>query len=96
MAVDLKPHNLETYDKVKEIFKTKNRACCVQPTGSGKSYLALKLFEDNPSAKKLVLEPQHYIREQLQAKVTEDMGTVRTSFIEQAQKNGAVRVYKDC
>lgn len=77
MAVDLKPHNLETYDKVKEIFKTKNRACCVQPTGSGKSYLALKLFEDNPSAKKLVLEPQHYIREQLQAKVTEDMGTVQ-------------------
>lgn len=77
MAVDLKPHNLETYDKVKEIFKTKNRACCVQPTGSGKSYLALKLFEDNPSARKLVLEPQHYIREQLQAKVTEDMGTVQ-------------------
>ncbi len=77
MAVDLKPHNLETYDKVKEIFKTKNRACCVQPTGSGKSYLALKLFEDNPSARKLVLEPQHYIREQLQLKVTEDMGTVQ-------------------
>lgn len=77
MAVDLKPHNLETYNKVKEIFKTKNRACCVQPTGSGKSYLALKLFEDNPSARKLVLEPQHYIREQLQAKVTEDMGTVQ-------------------
>ncbi|GAA6278448.1 DEAD/DEAH box helicase family protein [Enterocloster bolteae] len=77
MAVDLKPHNLETYNKVKEIFKTKNRACCVQPTGSGKSYLALKLFEENPSARKLVLEPQHYIREQLQAKVTEDMGTVQ-------------------
>ncbi|SEU19013.1 Helicase associated domain protein [Enterocloster clostridioformis] len=75
--VDLKSHNLETYDKVKEIFKTQNRACCVQPTGSGKSYLALTLFEDNPSARKLVLEPQHYIREQLQSKVTEDMGEVQ-------------------
>lgn len=77
MAVDLKPHNLETYVRVKEIFKTKNRACCVQPTGSGKSYLALKLFEDNSSARKLVLEPQHYIREQLQSKVTEEMGEVQ-------------------
>lgn len=75
--VDLKPHNLETYEKIKEIFKTSNRACVVQPTGSGKSYLALKLFEDNPSVKKLVLEPQHYIREQLQAKVTENMGEVQ-------------------
>ena len=75
--VYLKPHNLEAYEKIKEIFKIKNRACCVQPTGSGKSYLALKLFEDNPSAIKLVLEPQHYIREQLQAKVTESMGEVQ-------------------
>ena len=75
--VDLKPHNLETYERIKEIFKIKNRACCVQPTGSGKSYLALTLFEDNPSARKLVLEPQHYIREQLQSKVTEDMGEVQ-------------------
>lgn len=75
--VDLKSHNLETYSKIKKIFKINNRACCVQPTGSGKSYLALKLFEDNPSARKLVLEPQHYIREQLQAKIADDMGEVQ-------------------
>ena len=44
---DLKPHNKETYKKIKSILQTNNKTCVIQPTGSGKSYLILKLIFDN-------------------------------------------------
>lgn len=68
---DLKPHNEDTYKKMQEIFKTNNRTCIIQPTGSGKSYLILKLIEDYTEQGKdiIVIEPQKYIFEQLQKKM---------------------------
>lgn len=40
-------HNEEAYNKVVESFKTEDRVCVVQPTGTGKSYIALQLIKDN-------------------------------------------------
>ena len=37
MGVDLLKHNQEAYEKVKEILKTNNKTCVIQPTGSGKT-----------------------------------------------------------
>lgn len=68
---DLKPHNKETYKKVKNILKANNKTCVIQPTGSGKSYLILKLIEDYAASGRdiIVIEPQKYIFEQLQKKM---------------------------
>ena len=68
---DLKPHNKETYEKVKSILQTNNKTCIIQPTGSGKSYIILKLIEDYAEQGRdiIVIEPRKYIFEQLQKKM---------------------------
>lgn len=68
---DLKPHNKETYEKVKSILQINNKTCVIQPTGSGKSYLILKLIEDYTEQGRdiIIIEPQKYIFEQLQKKM---------------------------
>lgn len=68
---DLKPHNKETYEKVKSILQTNDKTCVIQPTGSGKSYLILKLIEDYGEIGRdiIVIEPRKYIFEQLQKKM---------------------------
>lgn len=48
--MEIYKHNLEAYEKVKELFKTENRCCVVHPTGTGKSYIALQLIQDNINA----------------------------------------------
>lgn len=71
MRVDLLPHNQEAYEKVKEILKLNNKTCIIQPTGSGKSFLILRLIEDYVEDERdiIVIEPQKYILEQLQKKI---------------------------
>ena len=68
---ELKPHNKETYRKMKNILQSNNKTCVIQPTGSGKSYLILKLVEDYVTFKReiIVIEPQKYIFDQLQKKM---------------------------
>lgn len=68
---DLKPHNKDTYEKMQKVLQTNNKTCIIQPTGSGKSYLILKLIEDYSEEGRdiIVIEPQKYIFEQLQKKM---------------------------
>lgn len=69
--IDLLPHNEEAYKKVKEVFADSNKTCIVQPTGSGKSYLILKLIEDYAEMNRdvIVIEPQKLIFDQLKDKM---------------------------
>lgn len=71
MKVDLLKHNQEAYEKVQEILQTNNKTCVIQPTGSGKTHLTLKLIEDYVGQNRdiVVIEPQKYIFEQLQKKM---------------------------
>ena len=46
MNIELKEHNEIAYKKIKEHFTSFDRTCIVHCTGSGKSYVALKLIED--------------------------------------------------
>lgn len=65
--IDLKPHNLEAYEKIKEVLTNgKNRVAVSHATGSGKSYLIAQLCEDHNEDKKLILVPSNYIREQIE------------------------------
>lgn len=68
---DLKTHNKETCAKMKNTLQSNNKTCIIQPTGSGKSYLILKLIEDYAEQGRdiIVIEPQKYIFEQLQKKM---------------------------
>lgn len=68
---DLKPHNKETYKKIENTLQSTNKTCIIQPTGSGKSYLILKLIEYYVEQDRqiIVIEPQKYIFDQLQDKM---------------------------
>lgn len=67
MRVDLLPHNQEAYEKVKlQIAEGKKKIAISHATGTGKSYLIAKLFEDYSDYKKLVLVPSTYISDQIQ------------------------------
>lgn len=69
--INLFKHNKETYEKLKEILKTNNKTCAIQPTGTGKSFLILKLIEYYVGQNRdiIVIEPQKYIFNQLREKM---------------------------
>lgn len=69
--INLYKHNEETNAKLKNVLQLNNKTCIIQPTGSGKSYLILKLIEDYVTFGRdiIVIEPQKYIFEQLQKKM---------------------------
>ena len=65
--VDLLKHNQEAYEKVKSaLIDGKKKIAVSHATGTGKSYLVAKLFEDYSNDKKLVLVPSTYISDQIQ------------------------------
>ena len=67
MRVDLLPHNQVAYEKIKSaIAYGKKKIAISHATGTGKSYLIAKLFEDYSNDKKLVLVPSTYISDQIQ------------------------------
>lgn len=67
MEVDLLKHNQEAYEKVTQaIADGKKKIAISHATGTGKSYLIAKLFEDYSNDKKLVLVPSTYISDQIQ------------------------------
>lgn len=45
VADDLKPHNRETIRKILQFFKTERKCCAIQATGTGKTFLILRLLE---------------------------------------------------
>lgn len=63
-VVELKKHNMEIYNKLKEGFNTKNHIGVVQATGTGKSYIVAKCVEDMEFQKVLFLSPSNEIIDQ--------------------------------
>lgn len=47
MSIQLKEHNAEAYQRVKEGFESSSRVAVIHPTGTGKSFIALKFLEEN-------------------------------------------------
>jgi len=45
VETDLKPHNQETIEKILEFYKTERKCCAIQATGTGKTFLILRLLE---------------------------------------------------
>ena len=59
--IDLFEHNRTAYEKVCAMLAARGKAAVVHPTGTGKSFIAFKLAEDNPSSHVLWLSPSEYI-----------------------------------
>lgn len=65
MSLVLEPHNVEAYKKVRELHEKENRVAVIHPTGTGKSYIGLKLIEDNEGKKVIYLAPSTSILYQI-------------------------------
>ena len=74
MSVDLKLHNQEAYEKVKEALTEGNKTAVIHPTGTGKSYIAIKLAEENPERRFLYLAPSNPILYQLKDNIISSNG----------------------
>lgn len=61
----LYPHNRKAYLAAVEKFKTGNRACIVQPCGTGKGMIIAKFILDNPKKTHLLLAPGRHIKREI-------------------------------
>jgi len=63
--IELYKHNQEAYDNVINHLKISNRTCIIHPTGTGKSFIALKWLYENKDKKCLFLTSTDVIIDQL-------------------------------
>ena len=63
--IELYPHNQSALNHLEDALKYTRRAAVVQPTGTGKSFVALAFIERRPNSSFLYLAPSTYIFEQL-------------------------------
>ena len=61
MSIELKKHNEAAYKKIQEAFKKSDKVAVIHPTGTGKSFLALKFIEDNKDKKAIYVAPSNAI-----------------------------------
>ena len=61
MGVVLYRHNKIAYESACDMLSTVKRVAIVHPTGTGKSYIAFKMIEDNPDRQFCWLSPSEYI-----------------------------------
>lgn len=53
--IELYTHNQIAYDKLCDMLSQSDRACVIQPTGTGKFVIIAKLVQDNPDKRFLLL-----------------------------------------
>ena len=61
MSIRLFEHNRTAYEAAVAMLRDTGKAAIIHPTGTGKSFIAFKLCEDNPEKKFLWLSPSEYI-----------------------------------
>ena len=61
MALRLFAHNEKAYYAAIRMIEQYGKAAIIHPTGTGKSYIAFKLIEDNPEKVVIWLSPSEYI-----------------------------------
>lgn len=64
-------HNQLAYDKLKASLVVNQRACVIQPTGTGKSYITAEFLKENPTKKFLLLTSNNYILNQFNSNFKE-------------------------
>ncbi len=59
--VELFSHNVTAYESAKRMLAETGKAAIIHPTGTGKSFIAFKLCEENKNKRILWLSPSEYI-----------------------------------
>ncbi len=59
--INLFSHNLTAYESAVKMLQETGKAAIIHPTGTGKSFIAFKLCEDNEDRRVLWLSPSEYI-----------------------------------
>lgn len=59
--IELYPHNQKAYDALRKMLISEDRACIVQPTGTGKFVIIAKMVQDNPRKRFLLLGTNEYM-----------------------------------
>lgn len=59
--IELYQHNQIAYDKLCDMLSQSDRACVIQPTGTGKFVIIAKLVQDNPDKRFLLLGTNDYM-----------------------------------
>lgn len=70
-AINLFSHNKGTFENIVNVFDSGKNAICIQPTGTGKSFILLKLCQHYSDKKMLVIEPNRYIIQTVLSKANE-------------------------
>ena len=81
MKIKLYDHNQKAYLSVIDQLNSVGKTAVIHPTGSGKSYIAFKLAEDNPEDEMLWLSPSDYIFEIQLANLAKDAPDVKLNNI---------------
>lgn len=84
MSVGLYEHNKQAYQAAVIMLEQQGRAAVIHPTGTGKSFIAFRLCEDNPEKVILWLSPSEYIfKTQLEniKKASPDFNSDNITFI---------------
>ena len=63
--INLYPHNMESYEKIKKHNEEYNITSIIHATGTGKTYLGVKLAYDNKDKKTLYIVPTQTIKEHI-------------------------------
>ena len=72
--MELKPHQQIAVDCVKDKFKDDNKTIVVHPTGMGKTYVALKLFDENKNKNLMFVAPSTSILWQFKQNIAREYG----------------------
>ena len=59
--IQLYPHNQEAYSALCDMLSEQDRACVIQPTGTGKFVIITKMVQDNPEERFLLLGTNEYM-----------------------------------
>ena len=80
MDIELFKHNEEAYKKAKELFEKENKCAIIHPTGTGKSYIALKWLLDNKDKKAIYVTSHLAIKDQLERTIRENNLSLEEDF----------------
>lgn len=80
MGIELYEHNKKAYDKTIKMLEDRKKCCVIHPTGTGKSYIALKWLNENKNRKSLIVTSSLSIIDQFERTIRENGMSLEKDF----------------
>lgn len=75
-TVELHAHNKYAFEQLVSLLKIHNKVTVIQATGTGKSFIMMKLLQENPNKNIIIVEPSNLIMEQIKSKYSGSLDNV--------------------